>query len=75
MYQKGDLTKYEYVKYAPNNLVPQDMKSDFEEQEEEIKNSQNNPQISQDNPQDIMSQLTPEEQQYLMENPQLMEGL
>ena len=22
MYNKGDLTKYEYVKYAPNNLMP-----------------------------------------------------
>ena len=50
------------------------MKSDFEEQEEEIKLAQNNPQSPQGNPQDIMSQLTPEEQQYLVENPQIMEG-
>lgn len=76
MYQKGDLTKYEYVKYVPNNLVPQDMKSDFEEQEEEMAEQQEmNPQNPQGNPQDIMSQLTPDEQAFLQQNPQIMEGL
>lgn len=75
MYQKGDLTKYEYVKYAPNNLVPQDMKSDFEEQEDEMKLAQNNPQNPQGNPQDIMSQLTPEEQAYVQQNPKILEQL
>ena len=67
MYNKGDLTKYEYVKYAPNNLVPQDMKLDFEEQEVEIE--QMNQLKSQ-----VMGQLTPDEQLAVQQDPSLMEG-
>ena len=67
MYNKGDLTKYEYVKYAPNNLVPQDMKLDFEEQEAEME--QMNQLKSQ-----VMGQLTPDEQLAVQQDPSLMEG-
>ena len=67
MYQKGDLTKYEYVKYAPNNLVPQDMKLDFEEQEDEMEQMEQTKS-------EVMSKLTPEEQQAVQQDPSLMEG-
>lgn len=70
MYNKGDLTKYEYVKYAPNNLVPQDMKLDFEEQAEEMEQAKQMGGVP-----DIMSGLTPDEQAYLQQNPQILQEM
>jgi hypothetical protein len=75
LYAKGDITKYQYIKYAPNNVVPPEMKSDFEEEEQQaLEMQQQQAQMSQGVDQ-IMSQLTPEEQMAVQQDPSLLEGL
>jgi hypothetical protein len=88
LYTKGDITKYQYVKYAPNNVVPPEMKSDFEEEEQKVieqqemqaemqQNQPIGPQVQQPgiNMGEIMAQLTPEEQQAVMNDPSLLQGI
>ena len=71
LYNKGDITKYQYVKYAPNNVVPPEMKSDFEEeQQKQLEMEQ-----QQSNVNALISQLTPEEQQMVQQDPSLLQGL
>lgn len=80
LYQKGDVDKYQYVKYAPNNMVPQGMKQDFEDEQQQVEEQQIMQQqaIGQQqgaNMDQILDQLTPEEQQAVIANPKLLEGL
>jgi hypothetical protein len=81
MYDKKDLTKYQFVKYAPKNIVPQELSHDFEKEEEQIleqqklQAEQQAQAQAQPNPQDILSQLSPEELQHLQENPALQQQL
>jgi hypothetical protein len=71
MYDKGDLDKYQYVKYLPKNAVSNELRQDFEKEEEMMQQQQ---QI-QSGAEDIMSQLTPEEQMILQQNPQILDEL
>lgn len=34
MYDKGDIDKYAYIKYMPKNVVPQDLKQDFDREKQ-----------------------------------------
>jgi hypothetical protein len=77
MYDKGDLSKFEYVKYMPQNTVSGKLRQDFEKQEEEIQQQQEL-QARQGQQQQAMideaiSQLSPEELQTLESDPALME--
>ena len=75
MFDKGAIDKYQYVKYSPKSLVPVGMAQDFEDEQQALKEQQE--QMAQQGAQvdDVMSQLTPEEQQALQADPSLMEGL
>ncbi len=75
MYDKGDLNKYQYVRYAPSNLVPQEMSNDFEEEEQEILEAEEQQAEQGKQVDDIMGQLTPEEQQAVQQDPSLLDGL
>jgi hypothetical protein len=72
MYDKKDITKYQYVKYAPRNSVPQELKSDFKKEEEQIAEQQA---LMQSQKQAIISRLTPEEQAELNANPQMLDQM
>jgi hypothetical protein len=71
MYDKGDLDKYQYVKYLPKNAVSNELRQDFEK-EEEMMQQQQQMQMGAEN---IISQLTPEEQMILQQNPQILNEL
>lgn len=82
MYDKKDITKYQYVRYAPQDLVPQEMRNDFDEEEQQILEAQEMQQQQAQMQQQqtsqvdaIMAQLTSEEQQALQSNPSLLDGL
>ena len=79
MKAEGDIDKFQRARYYPKTAIPQGLREELEKEEENKKEMEEqqamNPQNPQGNPQDIMSQLTPEEQAYLQQNPQLMEGL
>jgi len=77
MYNKGDIDKYEYVKYAPNNMMVQGIKEDFEQQKVEL-DEQMEQQAQMQAEQAQMpqqEQLTPEDEAFVMQNPQLLDGL
>lgn len=66
MYDKGDLDKYQYVKYLPTNIVPSALRQDFEKESAQ----------AQEQPQgDIVSQLNPEEQAYLHQHPEILQEM
>ena len=69
MYDKKDITKYQFVKYVPKNLVTTEMREDFEREEKQMQEQQ----AMQSQVDNIHNQLTPEEQQHLAENPQLLD--
>lgn len=75
MYDKGDINKYQYVKYAPQTLVPQEMKNDFEKEEQKMLEQQEIQKKQGVVVEDVMNQLTPEEQQAVQTDPSLLEGL
>jgi hypothetical protein len=60
------IDKYQYTKYAPNNLLPQGMKEDFEEEKEKMDEMQKQAD-------DVMSQLTPEEMQIAEQDPSVLQ--
>ena len=66
------IDKYQHSKYMPTSVLPQGLREELDKEQELIKQQAEEQAM---NPQDIMGQMTPEEQRYLMENPQLMEGL
>ena len=68
LYNKGDLNKYQLVKYSPKVIVNSQLRRDFEEEEQKMKEQAEAGATADD----IMSQLTPEEQQKLAQNPQVM---
>lgn len=72
MYDKGDLDKYQYSKYAPKNALPQELRHDFEKEAEQMKEQQVMMQKQQAMIDQALSQLTPEEQEELNNNPDLM---
>lgn len=61
------IDKYKHAEYMPKNVLPQGIREQFAK-EEELAQEQEEMGLNQ-------QQLTPEEQQYLQANPQLMEGL
>jgi hypothetical protein len=73
------IDKYQYTKYAANNLLPQGMKEDFAEEkelaDEQAKMMEEQQTMANSQADEIMDGLTPEEQMALQQNPQLMEGL
>lgn len=68
MYDKKDITKYQYIRYSPSSLVPQSMKSDFEEEEQKMLEAQAGAD-------EIMAGLTPDEQAVLAQQPELLNGV
>lgn len=71
MYDKGDLTKYEYVKYLPKNTVPSELRQDFDKQEEQLAEQQ----ALDAKIQEYLNQFSPEEQAELMNDPAAMNQL
>ena len=75
LYEKGDINKYQLVRYAPGEMVPVEMKKDFEEEEQKILEQEEMQAEQTGQVDDIIAQLTPEEQQAVQANPALLEGL
>lgn len=76
MKASGDIDKYQFAKYMPKNTIPQGLREDFEEELEMIKKQEKLQQTQPTDPmQDVMSQLTPEEQAAVQANPALLDGL
>jgi hypothetical protein len=76
MHDKGDIDKYQYAKYAPSNVIPSQLKQDFEkEQKQLIEQQQAQQQLQQQQPNlsSIISQLSPEEQAILKQHPELLQ--
>lgn len=62
------IDKYQYSKYAPKNTMPQELVREFEKEKEQMKQQQE----IQGQADSIVSQLTPEEQAYIAQNPQIL---
>ena len=62
------IDKYAHARNMPKSVLPQEIREDFKKEEEQAKEQEE--QLNQ-----IMSQLTPEEQQALQADPSLMDGL
>lgn len=69
LFDKGSIDKYQYVKYAPRNIIPQELAHDFEKEKDMILEQQN----KQPNLQDLLSKLTPNEIEHLKQNPQIIQ--
>jgi hypothetical protein len=67
---RGWLDKYQHAKYAPANVLPQDLKSDFEKEQEQMQlmQEQNSNMVNA-----AMNALTPEEKAVLQQHPEIME--
>lgn len=75
MKASGDINKYQFVKYMPKTTIPQALREEMQE-EEEIMQEQQEMQREQGVVVDeVMNQLTPEEQQAVQTDPSLLEGL
>jgi hypothetical protein len=72
MYDKKDITKYQFVKYSPKNIVPQELKQDFEKEEKLMQEQQAQAAQMQQHAGNIMGQLNPQEQAVLQQNPQMI---
>jgi hypothetical protein len=68
--ERGWIDKYQHAKYSPRNAIPQELRSDFEKEEEQMKQQGQQQQQIIDQ---ALAQLTPEELDKLEANPQLME--
>jgi hypothetical protein len=70
------LDKYQYTKYAPNNVLPQSLKQDFAKEAEQISEQQ---QLMQQNGgidvNKIIASLSPEEQAAVQANPALLQQI
>ena len=62
------IDKYAHARNMPKSVLPQDIREDFKREEEQVKEQEE--QLNQ-----VMAQLTPEEQQALQADPSLMDGL
>jgi hypothetical protein len=69
LFDKGAVDKYQYIKYLPQNSVSSELRSDFEKEEEMMKQQQE----AMGQADQIMQQLTPEEMQELQANPALLD--
>lgn len=65
------IDKYQHAKYMPKTTLPQGLREELEKEKVLADEQQDMMQGAQD----IMSQLTPEEQAYLQQNPQLLDEL
>src|SRR4030042_3322864 len=72
MYDKGDIDKYKYVKYLPQNAVKSEMRQDFEKEEEQMQQQQQM-QGQQAIIDQALAELSPEQLAQLEANPQMME--
>jgi hypothetical protein len=72
MYDKGDIDKYKYVKYLPQNAVKSEMRQDFEKEEEQMQQQQEM-QGQQQIIDQALAELSPEQLQQLEADPQMME--
>lgn len=66
------LDKYAYTRYAPVNLIPAQMKQDFEKEEKQMQQLQTQQADMAKQAGDIMGNFSLEEQQVLQQNPQMM---
>lgn len=69
MAAKQWIDKYQYVKYAPKDTMPQELVRDFEKEKEQIDAQQQ----QQNRANAILAGLTPAEQQHLSEHPELID--
>jgi hypothetical protein len=65
------IDKYQYAKYAPKNTINQELAHDFESEKELLKQQQ----VVVKKTSDIVNALTPEEKEYLKNNPQLIDQI
>jgi len=72
MKAEGDINKYQKIKYMPKSTIPQGLREEMEKEETELKEQQ---EIQQGQMDQVISQLTPEEQAEINANPELVEGL
>lgn len=72
MYQKGDLNKYQLVKYLPTNSVSSELRQDFEREAEQMAQQQEMQAKQQAMIDAALAELSPEELAELNANPQLM---
>jgi hypothetical protein len=73
VYDKKDITKYQFVKYSPRNIFPQEMKQDFEKEEELMKQQQEQQANMQQQVDTIMNSLSPEEKEAFKADPTLLD--
>ena len=73
LHDNKELDKYQYVKYMPSNVVPSELKHDFEKEKQKIDEQAAQQEQITEQANNIHSQLTPEEQQHLAENPHLLD--
>jgi hypothetical protein len=71
--ERGWIDKYQHAKYAPRNAIPQELRSDFEKEEEQMRQQQELQTQQQAMIDEAISKLLPEELAELEANPQLMD--
>lgn len=75
MKAEGDIDKYQKVKYMPKNVVPQGLREDFEKEKEQMKELEEQQAMQQQQTDEVMGQLSPQEKQILQADPSLLDGL
>ena len=73
MYDKGDITKYQFIKYAPKNLVTTEMREDFEREEKKMMEQQEQQAMMAQNADSVVGKLNPEEQDMLQQDPSILD--
>ena len=75
MKQEGDIDKYQRAKYYPKTAIPQGLREELDKEKKQLEEEMEQQKQMQSQQPDIMSQLTPDEQAYLEQNPQLLDEL
>lgn len=69
------IDKYQHAKYMPTSVLPQGLREELDKEQEQMKLQQEEQVNATQGADAVMGQLTPEEQQAIAENPQIMEGI
>ena len=72
MYERDHITKYQYIRYLPNNAVTTELRQDFEKEEEQMQQQQEM-QGQQQIIDQALAELSPEQLAQLESNPELMD--
>lgn len=75
MKDSQDIDKYQFVKYMPKTTIPQGLREDFEKEKKDMEEQLDEQGKINSQADGLISQLSPEQQEHLKANPNLIDGL